>query len=263
MTSTLPPMSDELILSATENGVHTITFNRPKKKNAFTMAMYEAIVASLRVAKQDDAIRVVLFRGSEGVFTAGNDLGDFAQNPPKSTDTPVFQLLTDIASFPKPVIAAVQGPAVGLGVTLLLHCDLVYADASAKFVMPFVNLGLVPEGASTYFLPRIAGRVKANELLMFGDPFNAQTALEIGLLNAVIEGDVIAHATERATVLAAKPAASLRATKALIKQALGGRVEETLLREGGLFMERLTSPEAIEAFAAFMEKRKPDFSHFK
>jgi enoyl-CoA hydratase/carnithine racemase len=256
-------MSDETILSETENGVHTITFNRPKKKNAFTMAMYEAIVASLRSALDDDRVRVVLFRGTEGVFTAGNDLVDFAQNPPKSTDTPVFQLLTEIAAYPKPVVAAVQGPAVGLGVTLLLHCDLVYADATAKFVMPFVNLGLVPEGASTFFLPRLAGRVKANELLMFGDPFNAETAVEIGLINAVVEGDVVAHATERAQALAAKPAASLRGTKSLIKQALGARVEETLLREGALFMERLTSPEAMEAFGAFMQKRKPDFSQFK
>ena len=256
-------MTDETILSATDNGVHTITFNRPKKKNAFTLAMYEAIVASLDAAKADESVRVVVLRGTEGVFTAGNDLGDFAQNPPTSTDTPVFSLLTDIASYPKPVIAAVSGAAVGIGVTLLLHCDLVYADPTAKFVMPFVNLGLVPEGASTLLLPRLAGRVKANELLMFGDPFDAQTALEIGLVNAIVDGDVVAHAAERARVLAAKPAASLRGTKALIKQALGGRVEETLLREGALFMERLTSPEAIEAFGAFMQKRKPDFSQFK
>ena len=256
-------MSDETIISSTEGGILTITFNRPKKKNAFTMAMYQAVVDGLRAAKEDDAVRVVLFQGTEGVFTAGNDLMDFAQNPPKDENTPVFELLKEMAQYPKPVVAAVQGPAVGIGVTLLLHCDLVYADASAKFVMPFVNLGLVPEGASTLLIPRMAGRVKANELLMFGDPFRSDTALEIGLINAIIEEDVLAHARERAETLAAKPAASLRGTKKLLREAMGGRVMEAFSREGALFIERLTSPEAAEAFTAFMEKRKPDFSKFK
>ena len=255
-------MSDETILSASEGGVLTITFNRPKKKNAFTMAMYQAIVDALRAGKEDDSVRVVLFQGTEGVFTAGNDLMDFAQNPPRSADTPVFALLEELAVYPKPVVAAVQGAAVGIGVTMLLHCDLVYADDTAKFVMPFVNLGLVPEGASTLLLPRLAGRVTANELLMFGDPFRSDTALEIGLINAIIEGDVQAHAKERAQVLAAKPAASLRGTKKLIREAMGDRVGKTLHREGALFIERLTSPEAAEAFTAFMEKRKPDFTQF-
>ena len=255
--------SDAPVLTESANGIHTITFNRPEKKNAFTLAMYSAIVASMRAAKKDPKVRVLVLQGKDGVFTAGNDLIDFAQNPPKSSDTPVFEFLTEIASYPKPVIAGVAGPAVGIGVTMLMHCDLVYAAEDAKFVMPFVNLGLVPEGASTFWLPRLAGRAKASELLMFGDPFGAKVAEEIGLVNEIVEPSALAGLVrDRAAQLAAKPAASLRLTKRLIRDALGGRVEAALEREGHEFIQRLTSPEAGEAFAAFMAKRKPDFSQF-
>lgn len=257
-------MSEQKVRESFENGVHTVIFDRPEKKNAFTIAMYEAVVASLRKAKADPKVRVVILRGNGGVFTAGNDLLDFAQNPPTSTDTPVFQLLTELATYDKPIVAAVDGAAVGIGVTMLLHCDLVYAADNTKFVMPFVNLGLVPEGGSTVLLPQTAGRLLANELLLFGDKFDAATAMRAGLCNEVLSADEVhARAVERAETLAKKPAASLRMSKQLIRQAQGSSVRDTLLREGEIFMQRLKSPEAAEAFGAFMEKRKPDFSKFE
>ncbi len=256
-------MSERNVRVETADSVCTITFDRPKKKNAFTIAMYEEIVAAMRAAKEDPKVRVLLFVGAEGTFTAGNDLMDFAQNPPKGTDTPVFQLLLELASFPKPLVAAVQGAAVGVGVTMLLHCDLVYVAEDAKLVMPFVNLGLVPEGASTLMLPKTAGRLLANELLLFGEPFDGATALRAGLANEVLPAaEVHARALARCQALAQKPAASLRLSKQLLRDALGDQVEGALTREGEIFLKRLTSPEAGEAFAAFMQKRKPDFSQF-
>lgn len=244
-------------------GVFEIIFDRAEKKNALTTAMYSALAAALDQAQADAAVRVVLIRGNGGVFTAGNDLGDFLANPPKDAQAPVFVFIDKLAFFPKPIVAAVDGLAVGLGTTLLLHCDLVLADPGTRFILPFVNLGLVPEAASTLLLPQRVGHVRAAEMLLLGQTFNAQTALECGLVNGVVTaGTVYAEAKNKALALARQPAASVRETKRLLKAPLETALRETLARETSAFLNRLPSPEAREAFAAFAEKRKPDFSRF-
>jgi enoyl-CoA hydratase/carnithine racemase len=256
-------MSDPLILASTEAGVRTLTFHRPAKKNAFTPVMYAALVEELERAARDPKVRVVLLTGAGDAFTSGNDLMDFAQTPPAGRDSPVFKLLLALVDHEKPIVAAVNGVAVGIGTTMLLHCDLVYAADSARFRMPFVNLGLVPEGASSLLLPLLAGPQRAAELLMFGDFFSAADAHAAGLVNAVTPAaDVLAHATARARALAERPAASIRHTKALLRHADRAAVHAALDREGEVFLARLSSPEATEAFSAFFEKRTPDFSRF-
>ena len=169
-------MSD-LIHSSHAHGVASISIRRPDKKNALTLDMYEGLVSAFEAAESDDEVRVLLLSGAEGVFTAGNDLLDFMQNPPTGTDSAVFRFLMALGTAEKPLVVAVDGPAIGIGTTLLLHADLIYASDRARFQMPFVNLGLVSEGASSFLLPRLAGNAKASELLLFGDPFNAETAL--------------------------------------------------------------------------------------
>jgi enoyl-CoA hydratase/carnithine racemase len=241
--------------------VAVITLARPEKKNALTLAMYRAIVDALRDAEADAGIRVTLLQGSGGVFTAGNDLFDFMQSPPSSDDTPVFHLLRGLLHARKPVVAAVSGPAVGIGTTALLHCDLVYADATARFRMPFVDLGLCPEAASSLLLPLLAGPVRAAELLLLAEAFDATVAREIGLINAIVP-DASAHALERAKLLATKAPAAVRVTKQLLRDHQRERVERAMRDEGALFLERLRSPEAAEAFQAFFQRRAPDFSRF-
>lgn len=256
-------MSEPLIVPATEAGVRTLTFQRPAKKNAFTPAMYAELVEQLAVASRDRSVRVVVVTGAGDAFTSGNDLLDFAQTPPAGRDSPVFKLLLALVDFEKPLVAAVNGVAVGIGTTMLLHCDLVYASAQARFRMPFVNLGLVPEGASSLLLPLLAGPQKAAELLLFGDFFTAADAQAAGLVNAIAPaGEVLALATERARALAARPAAALRETKKLLRHATRAAAHEALDREGTVFLDRLASPEASEAFSAFFEKRAPDFTQF-
>ena len=206
---------------------------------------------------------MLVLRGADGSFTSGNDLGDFMKHPPESIDNPIFDFLKGLASFPKPVIASVGGPAIGIGTTLLLHCDLVYAGESAKFALPFVNLGLVPEAASSVILPEALGHRRAAELLMLGDAFDASTASRLGLVNAVIPDDALEPHTRRvASALAAKPPGALRETKRLMKAPTAEGIREAMIREGELFLARLRAPEAAEAFAAFFEKRAPDFSKF-
>jgi enoyl-CoA hydratase/carnithine racemase len=236
------------VLSETREHVCTIIFNRPEKKNAFTRSMYRRLVELLDAAAVDDSVRVVMLRGTEGCFTAGNDLKDFLEEPPKDTDSEVFQLLLRLAAFEKPLIAAVQGPAVGLGVTMLLHCDLVFAGEGAMLQLPFVDLGLCPEGASTFLLPRMMGHQRASELLLLGERFGAGTGHLVGLINRVCEDQ--------------KPPASVRLTKHLLRAGPAPRVKEALHREAEQFMQRLSSDEAREAFSAFLDKRKPDFSRF-
>ena len=252
-------MSD--ILTHQDAGVLTLTFNRVERKNSINVAMYDALATALEKAAGDAATRVVVIHGHETIFSAGNDIEDFLKNKPAGMDSPVFRFLRGIATFPKPLVAAVCGPAVGVGTTLLFHCDLVYAGDNAAFSMPFVNLGLVPEAASSLLVPQMFGYHRAAEALLLGEPFMAEAALEVGLVNRVVppsEANALAQAQARK--LAAKPLSSLIATKQLMK---GGQQKDVLERmgeEGAQFGRMLGEPAAREAMTAFMEKRKPDFS---
>lgn len=252
-------MSD--VLQHVESGVMTLTLNRVDKKNSFTSAMYAMLADALTAAATDNAVRVVLFQGHETVFSAGNDIADFLNKPPSTPDSPVFRFLNAIATFPKPLLAAVCGPAVGIGTTLLLHCDLVYAGDNAMFSMPFVNLGICPEAASTLLVPRLMGHQRAAEVLLMGDPFMAEAALEVGLVNRVVPPtEVTALAQQQARRLATKPLSSVIETKRLLKSSLTPAVLERMREEGAIFGRMLQEPAAKEAFSAFLEKRKPDFS---
>ena len=244
-------------------GVMTITLARPAKRNAITAAMYQTMADALGDAQEDKAVRAILLRGSDGNFSAGNDLEDFMKAPPKDEHAPVFQFLARISGASKPIVAAVPGVAVGVGVTMLLHCDLVYAADTAVFSLPFTQLGLCPEAASSLLLPRLAGHQVAAEKLLLGEPFDALEAHRIGIVNRVLPAaELDAFAAKQAAKLAALPAASLRVTKALLKHAGGVGVAERIAEEAQHFGTMLRGPEAREAMAAFFEKRKPDFSRF-
>lgn len=251
-------MSD--ILTHTDAGVMTITFNRLDKKNSITSSMYAAMADAVAQAATDPAVRVVVFQGHESIFSAGNDIGDFLNQPPTTQESPVFRFLRGIATFEKPLLAAVAGPAVGIGTTMLFHCDLVYAGDNAAFSMPFVNLGLCPEAASSLLAPRMFGYHRAAEALLMGEPFFAEAAQEVGLVNRVVPPtEVNGYAQAQARKLAGKPLSSLIETKRLMKgdtQAVLQKMDE----EGQSFGRMLREPAAKEAFGAFMEKRKPDFS---
>jgi enoyl-CoA hydratase/carnithine racemase len=253
------------ILVHTEAGVCTITFNRADKKNSITEAMYAAMADALEHAGQDAAVRCVVFQGDMAIFSAGNDIGDFLQQlaggAAPAADRPVWRFLRNIAAFPKPVIAAVCGPAVGIGTTLLLHCDLVYAGDNAAFSLPFVNLGLCPEAASSLLLPQMFGYHRAAEALLLGEPFMAEAALEVGLVNRVVPpGECNALAQAQAKKLAAKPLSALIETKRLMKAGQAAQVAARMDEEGASFARLMAGPAAREAFTAFMQKRKPDFS---
>lgn len=253
----------DLIITEKRAGILRIEFNRPEKKNAITVAMYQALADALALAEADAAIRVALFHGQPDAYTAGNDLQDFLAHPPMDENAPTFQFLRRISRFPKPAVAAVAGLAVGVGSTMLLHCDLVYAAPGTRFSLPFVNLALVPEAASSYLLPRLAGYQRAAELLLLGEPFSAETAKEIGMVNAIVpQVELFETAWQAAEKLAAKPAAAVRASKALMREGLASGIAQALAAEGRVYAERLVSPEAKEAFSAFLEKRKPDFGKF-
>ena len=252
-------MSD--ILIHTEDGITTLTFNRVDKKNSITAAMYAALADAVEAARDDAAVRCVVFQGHETIFSAGNDIGDFLNNPPAGEDAPVFRFLRAIATFPKPLLAGVCGPAVGIGTTLLLHCDLVYAGDNAAFSMPFVNLGLCPEAASSLLVPQMMGYHRAAEALLLGDPFMAEAALEVGLVNRVLAPSEVTNYTQSvARKLAAKPLSSLVETKRLMKKGNAQQVMAVMAEEGASFGRMLREPAAREAFSAFMERRKPDFS---
>jgi enoyl-CoA hydratase/carnithine racemase len=249
------------ILSHIANGVLTLTINRVDKKNSFTPAMYAAMAEGLEQAKNDPSIRVTVIQGDVTVFSAGNDIGDFLQRKPSTQESSVFQFLHAIASHPKPVIAAVCGPAVGIGTTLLFHCDLVYAGDNAAFSMPFVNLGLCPEAASSLLVPQMMGYHRAAEALLLGEPFMAEAALEVGLVNRIVPPtEVNGMAQAQARKLAAKPLGSLVETKRLMKKGQMAQVLAQMAEEGESFARLLQEPAAKEAFTAFLEKRKPDFS---
>lgn len=246
-------------------GVLTLRLNRAAKKNALTQAMYAGLADAIDAAATDPTVRVLVLAGGPEAFTAGNDLVDFMQVAAKGGggDMPVIRFMNALAAFPKPAIAAVNGLAVGVGVTLLLHCDLIYAGRSARFSLPFVNIGIVPEYASTYLMPRIMGHARAMEMVMFGEPFSAAHALECGLLNEVLPDDQVeARAQERARKLAQQPPKALRTAKRLMKRWTDPTVAAAIPLEVFHFVPMLSMPEAQEAIGAFLGKRKPDFSKF-
>jgi enoyl-CoA hydratase/carnithine racemase len=251
------------IITENRDGILRIEINRPDKKNALTSAMYQAMADAIKAAEADAKVRVVLIHGKSDLFTAGNDLQDFLDNRPRDDNRPAFQFLRNISRAQKPIVAAVAGPAVGIGTTMLLHCDLVYAAPNARLQLPFVNLGLVPEAASSLLLPALVGYQRAAELLLLGEPFSAQTAKEIGLVTEVVPEDVLLEtALAQAKKLAQKPAASVRLTKQLMKRSFIAAMTQQMELEIGHYGELLGAPEAKEAFTAFFEKRKPDFSQF-
>ncbi len=255
------------IKTATFNGVATIEIARPEKKNALTVAMYQAMADALHAAQADPAVRAVLITGQPGIFTSGNDIEDFMGRQPESgsnsLNSPVFKFMHALAGCEKPVVAAVTGAAIGIGTTMLLHCDLVYVSDEARLAMPFVSLGLVPEFASSLIVPRLLGHVKAAEKLLLGDPFTAEEAVDMRIANAVLPaGEVVNHARRIAERFNALPPGAVRETKRLLRKASAAEVLQAIAAEGEIFSQRLRSPEATEAFQAFFQKRRPDFSKF-
>jgi enoyl-CoA hydratase/carnithine racemase len=251
------------ILTTNDSGVMTITFNRPEKKNSLTGAMYEMLASTLKEAAGDEQIRAIVLTGSEQMFSSGYDVGEFVKNPPVISDAPVWQFLRALNEFPKPVIASVCGIAVGIGVTMLLHCDLIFAGDNAKFSLPFVSLGVCPEAASSLLLPRLAGYQRAARMLLTGDPFDARLALEVGLVNQILPAaETRAFALSEARKLVAKPLSAVVETKRLMKMSERAAIEARMGEEIAVFGRMVTEGAAKEAFAAFGEKRKPDFSQF-
>lgn len=252
------------IKSYTLNGVATLEIARPEKKNAITQAMYQAMADALRAADEDKAVRAVLITGQPGIFTSGNDLEDFMAAPPRGADAPVFQFMQALVGCGKPVVAAVTGAAIGIGTTLLLHCDLVYVADEARLAMPFVGLGLVPEFASSLVVPQLMGNRRAAEKLLLGDPFTGAQAVECGIANAVLPGsEVLNHARRVAERFNHLAPGAVRDSKKLIRDPQRPAVQEAIAREREIFGARLRSPEAMEAFQAFFQKRAPDFSKFE
>lgn len=243
--------------------IATITFTRPTKKNAFTSAMYAQFYAALREAEQDPTVRVVVLTGEGSDFSSGNDLKDFAQDPPTTGEAPVFKLIRALAFFEKPLVAAVEGVAVGIGTTMLLHCDLVYAGDGASFSLPFVNLGVTPEAGSSLLLPKLVGYPMAMEMVLLGETFDVVLAQQVGLVNKItLRGKAMTVAMADAEKVAAKPPGAIQAAKRLMREPIRQALDPVLQDEGATFVTCLGSPEAHEAFEAFFEKRKPDFSQF-
>jgi enoyl-CoA hydratase/carnithine racemase len=256
-------MSIPTIRTATLNGVATIEIARPEKKNALTLAMYEAMAEALRAAQAEPSVRAVLICGQPGIFTSGNDLEDFMQRPPQGMDSPVFRFMEALLDCDKPVVAAVTGGAIGIGTTMLLHCDFVYVSDEARLAMPFVGLGLVPEFASSLLVPQLMGQRRAAEKLLLSDPFTPEQAVECGIANAVLPaGEVVGHARRVAERFNHLPPGAVREAKRLMRAPQREQILATIRTEGELFGARLKSPEAMEAFMAFFQKRKPDFSKF-
>ncbi|MBU6259376.1 MAG: enoyl-CoA hydratase [Burkholderiales bacterium] len=249
------------------DGVATIEIARPEKKNALTVAMYEAMEQALIAAREDAAVRAVLIAGQPGVFTSGNDIEDFMQRAPgqgsDAMDSPVFRFMRALLDCDKPVVAAVTGAAIGIGTTLLLHCDFVYVSDEARLAMPFVALGLVPEFGSSLLVPQLMGGRRAAEKLLLGDPFTPEQAVECGIANAVLPaGEVLAHARRVAERFNHLPPGAVREAKQLLRAPQQQALRAQIAAEGAIFARRLRSPEATEAFQAFFQKRKPDFSKF-
>ena len=253
-------MSD--ILTERIGPVLRVEFNRPSKKNAMTAGMYDSLAEILSKADQDDEVRVVLWHGAGDSFCAGNDVEDFLKNPPGPGASPQQRLTDALIGFGKPLVAAVQGAAVGGGTTMLTHCDFVFAGESAKFQLPFVDLGLVPEFGSSFSIPARLGHLRAAELILLGERLSAPRAAELGLVTRVVpDADLLATAAAAAQKLAAKPAGALRASKRLMKAPSFAPLREAVTRESTEFTTRLVSPDAREAFSAFLEKRSSNFNN--
>ena len=254
-------MTEELIVTR-EGGVMEIRFNRPEKKNALTRAMYTGVAEAFEDAEKDPAIRVMLLTGTGDTFTSGNDIKDFQKRATESNTSAASPFLVRLSTLTKPLVAAVNGAAIGVGTTMLAHCDLILAARSARFVMPFTRLGLVPEAGSSLLFPQLLGHQKASAMLLLGDPLDAEAALAAGFVYQVVDdADLMTAARAVAARLAALPPQAIRQTKHLIRRGkpdLAARIGEEL----EMFRDRVASPEAGEAFAAFMEKRAPDFSRF-
>jgi enoyl-CoA hydratase/carnithine racemase len=254
-------MADQVSVEVS-NRILSIRMDRPEKKNALTRAMYVAMTDAIRQAEASAPVRAILITGTADSFTAGNDLLDFASAAPGET-SPAIAFLQTLAAAQKPVIAAVNGIAIGIGTTMLLHCDLVYAASSARFQLPFVNLGLCPEAASSFILPSLVGHHRAAELLFLGAPFGADSARDLGIVNEIYsEGELLAAVTAKVNQLAEQPPTALRVTKALLKHTVANATAEAMDRETKQFAMLLQGPEAREAMTAFMQRRKPDFSNF-
>jgi enoyl-CoA hydratase/carnithine racemase len=254
-------MSDQIIVDVKDR-VQLIRMNRPEKKNALSGAMYTAMAEALLAADNDNNVRAIVIGGTEDCFTAGNDIADFAAAKPGQA-SPAVRFLETLAATAKPVLAAVSGVAIGIGTTMLLHCDLVYATEASRFQLPFVNLGLCPEAASSMILPALMGTHRAAELLLFGEAFGADVACKLGIINQVVTvAELLPTVNSKAQQLAQKPPVSLRTTKMLLKRGHADAIKQAMAREGQNFAALLQGPEAKEAMAAFLERRKPDFSRF-
>ncbi len=251
-------MSD--IITERSGNILRIQLNRPERKNAMTSAMYITLADLLNNAAKDDQVRVVLWHGAGDSFSAGNDIQDFLKNPPGAGESPQARLIEALINFDKPIVVAVQGAAIGGGTTMLTHCDFVLAGESAKFQMPFVNLALVPEFGSSYSVPARIRYLRAAELILLGLPFNANRAVELGLVTRVLpDAELFAASTQIARDLAKKPPAALQACKRLMRSSTRDQLERAVKLENEEFSVRVRSTEAKEAFTAFTEKRKPNF----
>ena len=252
------------IRTATLNGVATIEIARPEKKNAITQAMYRQMAEAIDAAVADPAVRAILLTGQPGIFTSGNDVEDFMQRPSgDASESTAFAFMRALIECDKPVIAAVTGAAIGIGTTMLLHCDFVYVSDEARLAMPFVSLGLVPEFASSLVVPQLLGNVRAAEKLLLGEPFTGADAVEAGIANAVLPATEVAnHARRIAERFNALPPGAVRETKKLMRRGRNAALFEVIDIERDVFAARLRTPEAQEAFSAFFQKRKPDFSKF-
>ena len=251
------------IRTAVVDGVATIEIARPEKKNAITSAMYQQMSDAILDAQLDAKVRAILITGQPGIFTSGNDLEDFMQRPPQGLDSPVFQFMQSLIGCDKPVVVAVTGAAIGIGTTMLLHCDFVYVSDEARLAMPFTSLGLVAEFASSLTVPALMGRAKAAEKLLLGDPMTGAEAVELGIANAVLPAaEVLPHARRVAERFNTMPPAAVRETKKLMTRTQRAAIIEAIGVEAEVFGRQLRSEEAREAFTAFFEKRRPDFSRF-
>ena len=263
MTTAISSSSPHVLVTQDER-ILRIQFNRPERKNALSLAMYAALADIIQAANMDASVRVLVLDGVNECFTSGNDLLDFMNDPEIRDTHPVVRFMTALQNSSKPVVAVVQGHAVGIGTTLLLHCDLVYAAEDARLQLPFVNLGLCPEYASSYLVPRLVGQQKAAELLLLGESFSGVDAEKMGFVNAALPAaELIAFAETKIQRLANQPPAAVRRAKTLLRKSRQQAVEAALEAEFIGFAEGLKSEECKESVTAFFEKRAPDFSRFE